>query len=61
MRILFYVVQILDGFETTSNNAKGLMPDYISNTGFSNVQELSYINTKIESYCYYKGLKMNSS
>ncbi|MGC1203529.1 MAG: class I SAM-dependent methyltransferase [Flavobacteriaceae bacterium] len=60
MRILFYIVQILDGFKTTSDNVKGLMPDYIVNTGFYNVQELSYINTKIGSYCYYKGYKSYS-
>tara|TARA_R110002050_G_scaffold200990_1_gene336051 strand:- start:500 stop:1159 length:660 start_codon:yes stop_codon:yes gene_type:complete len=57
MRTLFYVVQILDGFETTSDNVKGLIPHFISTAGFSNVQELSHINTKIGSYCYYKGLK----
>lgn len=61
MRILFYVVQILDGFKTTSDNVKGLMPDYISSAGFYEVQELSHINTKIGSYCYYKGSKINSN
>lgn len=57
MRILFYVVQILDGFETTSDNVKGFMIDYIIDAGFSQVKELSYINTKVGSYCYYKGTK----
>lgn len=57
MRILFYIVQILDGFKTTKDNVNGLMPDYMIKMGFKNVLELSYINTKIGSYCYYKGNK----
>lgn len=36
MRILFYPVQILDGFKTTSDNVKGMMPDYIKECGFVN-------------------------
>lgn len=57
MRILFYIVQLLDGFKTTTDNVKGLIPDYMLNAGFEDVQELSFINTKIGSYCYYKGKK----
>ena len=57
MRMRFYIVQLLDGFKTTADNMKGLIPDYMINAGFKNVQELSFINTKIGSYCYYKGTK----
>lgn len=57
MRVLFYVVQILDGFHTTADNVKGLLPDYMAKAGFRNVTELDYINTKIGSYCYYLGTK----
>jgi len=57
MRLLFYIVQILDGFETTSDNVKGLMIDFMIDTGFSEVNELGYTNTKVGSYCYYKGIK----
>ncbi|WP_211047391.1 class I SAM-dependent methyltransferase [Lutibacter sp. B1] len=57
MRIRFYIVQLLDGFKTTKDNVEGLIPNYMINAGFKNVEELSYINTKIGSYCYYKGNK----
>lgn len=57
MRMRFYIVQLLDGFKTTADNMKGLIPDYMISVGFKDVQELSFINTKIGSYCYYKGIK----
>lgn len=57
MRISFYLVQMLDGFKTTSDNVNGLMPEYMINAGFKNVTEIDYINTKIGSYCYYIGVK----
>ena len=37
MRLLYYPVQILDGFETTTDNVNGLLPSYISKGGFNNV------------------------
>lgn len=53
MRWLFYLVQILDGFKTTTDNVKGLLPGFMANAGFKNVTEVDYINTKIGTYCYY--------
>lgn len=57
MRIAFYTVQLLDGFKTTTANVKGLLPDYIREAGFSDVQETAFINTRIGSFCYYEGIK----
>ena len=48
---------MLDGFKTTSDNVNGLMPEYMKKSGFKNVSEIDYINTKIGSYCYYTGVK----
>lgn len=56
-RMLFYIVQILDGFKTTQENVEGLLPQYMIDCGFEKVQELEYINTKIGTYCYYIGHK----
>lgn len=53
IRFLFYAVQLLDGFKTTNDNVKGLMPQFISDTGFQNVSEVDFINTKIGTYSYY--------
>ena len=38
MRSLFFFVQLLDGFKTTSDNVKGLLPSYIENAGFKKVE-----------------------
>lgn len=38
MRSLFLFVQLLDGFETTNDNVKGLLPSYIENAGFKKVE-----------------------
>lgn len=61
MRVLFYTVQLLDGFKTTSDNVNGLIPHYMQQAGFENVEELSFINTRIGSFCYYKGKKSIST
>lgn len=57
MRIAFYLVQLLDGFKTTHDNVKGKIPEYMQAAGFAEVSEPDYINTKIGSFCYYKGVK----
>ena len=57
MRLFFYLVQLLDGFKTTTDNVNGLMIKYITDAGFKNVEEISYINTSIGTYSYYKAYK----
>ncbi len=57
MRFTFYFVQIFDGFKTTNDNVKGLLPKFIKQAGFSNVTETNFINTKIGTYSYYKATK----
>jgi ubiquinone/menaquinone biosynthesis C-methylase UbiE len=57
MRFSFYAVQLLDGFKTTNDNVKGLMPKIIADAGFQNVSEVDYINTKIGTYSYYTAIK----
>ena len=60
MRTMFYMVQILDGFATTADNVKGLIPDFMLRAGFEDVAEVGHVNTKIGSYCYYQGKKPSS-
>lgn len=38
MRSAFLGVQMLDGFKTTTDNVRGLLPKYISQAGFQDVQ-----------------------
>ena len=57
MRFSFYLVQLLDGFKTTTDNVNGLMIKYITDAGFKNAREVDYINTSIGTYSYYKAEK----
>ncbi|UJR19043.1 hypothetical protein I4U23_022174 [Adineta vaga] len=57
MRFAFYFIQILDGFKTTNDNINGLLPKYMEQVGFKNVNEIDFINTKIGTYSYYKAIK----
>lgn len=57
--VFFYLVQLLDGLKTTTDNVNGLMIKYITDAGFKNVQEVDYINTSIGTYSYYKAEKIN--
>ncbi len=57
MRIAFLLVQILDGFKTTDDNVKGYLPELIKQSGFKDVREVDFINTKIGTYSYYSAVK----
>ncbi|WP_284653186.1 class I SAM-dependent methyltransferase [Flavobacterium terrisoli] len=57
MRFSFYVVQLLDGFKTTTDNVNGLLTKYISDAGFKEISEIDFINTSIGTYSYYKAYK----
>lgn len=58
MRYSFYAVQLLDGFKTTNDNVNGLMPQFISDAGFQDVEEEDFINTMIGTYSYYTAIKL---
>lgn len=57
MRFSFYAVQLLDGFKTTNDNVNGLLPQFISDAGFLDVEEEDFINTRIGTYSYYTAIK----
>lgn len=45
MRILFFLVQLLDGFTTTTDNVKGVLPELMRDAGFAEVREVDHFNT----------------
>lgn len=45
MRGASYMIQLLDGFETTTDNFNGLLPKLITDAGFSFVKETNYFNS----------------
>lgn len=53
----FYLVQLLDGFETTTDNRKGLMPEIMESAKFKNVQQIDVVDTKIGTLRYTIGTK----
>ncbi len=57
MRLGYGLVQIIDGFETTADNVRGLIPAYIEEAGFHDVREADFINTSLGTFSYYKAVK----
>ena len=45
MRGLFYLVQLLDGFETTEDNVRGRLVEYMEQAGAREYQEHALFNT----------------
>lgn len=57
VRVLFLIVQFLDGFTTTKDNVKGLLPEYIKSAGFRGTIELNRFPTVLGSISIYKAKK----
>lgn len=45
MRMAFLPVQMLDGFRTTADNVKGLLPGLLSTAGFEDIQQTVHYST----------------
>lgn len=45
MRLAFYVVQLLDGFKTTTENVQGRLPEIFQQAGFLNIRESGKVDT----------------
>lgn len=45
MRGASYLIQFLDGFETTADNFNGLLPKLITDAGFTFVEETVHFNS----------------
>jgi ubiquinone/menaquinone biosynthesis C-methylase UbiE len=57
MRLLFHIVQLLDGYKTTNDNVKGLIPVLLSNEGFKQVKNRQYFNTVLGTVQLYSTIK----
>jgi len=58
MRIAFLPVQLLDGFETTSDNVKGLLPELFLNAGFSEIQQTAKYTAQFGTFLLHKLIKI---
>jgi len=54
MRGAFLVVQLLDSFETTSDNVKGKLLRHMQQAGFKKVEEIIRFATLFGTICFYK-------
>ena len=57
MRILFYIVQFLDGFKTTKGNVNGILPDLMKKAGFIDVNIKEEISTMLGTMTIYRAIK----
>jgi ubiquinone/menaquinone biosynthesis C-methylase UbiE len=57
MRAAFLVVQLIDGFATTTDNVNGLLPTFIAESGFDNVQQIASYSTVCGTLSLYQAIK----
>lgn len=57
MRVLFCLVQSLDGYENTQPNADGVLPTLMAEAGFTQVQVLDVIPTATGSISLYRAVR----
>lgn len=59
MRLAFYLVQFLDGFKTTNDNVRGLLPTYMKDANFNNIRISKTYNTVFGTLSLYHASKLN--
>jgi ubiquinone/menaquinone biosynthesis C-methylase UbiE len=57
MRLAFCLVQLLDGFKTTTDNVNGLLPEFFSTAGLKAVQETARYATMFGTMALYRARK----
>lgn len=57
MRAAYYAIQLLDGFENTADNVKGLLPELIRGAGFTGVVETRRFSTMWGTLSLYRAVK----
>ncbi|MDX6278650.1 MAG: hypothetical protein QOJ72_2778, partial [Nocardioidaceae bacterium] len=53
MRLAFRIVQLADGFRNTKPNADGILPELMSDAGFTDVREVAVVRTVTGSISVY--------
>lgn len=57
MQALFFLIRSLDGLNNTRDNAKGLIPNYLTAAGLVDARETGYFNTAFGTVCLYSARK----
>lgn len=58
MRVLFLIVQFLDGFETTTDSVNGLLPHHLATAGFKEISNTKNYSTILGTLSLYKAEKL---
>ena len=56
-RFAYLSVQLTDGFNTTTDNVLGRMPDFLTTAGFADVETSREYTTSFGTFAFYKGRK----
>ena len=59
-RLAFYIVQLLDGFETTRDSVEGSLPTLMKETGFASVDHSGFVSTPLGTVRLFQAKKRNS-
>lgn len=57
MRAAYYAIQLLDGFDNTADNVKGLLPELMRDAGFTGVAEPRRFSTMWGTLSLYRAVK----
>jgi len=57
MRVLFLIVQMLDGFATTKDNVAGRLPEFLRASGFKEVEETQRFSTVLGTLALYRATR----
>ena len=57
MRAAFVIVQLIDGFATTTDNVQGRLPDFMREAGFADARESQRLRTPLGTIALYRGLR----
>ncbi len=60
MRLVFVGVQLLDGFATTTDNVRGLLPDLLGLAGFENAETTNSYSTLLGTLSLYSARKRST-
>lgn len=59
MRVAFYAIQLLDGFDTTNDSIRSTIPDHLRVAGFDDVRELRHLDTAFGTVRFWTGARAN--
>jgi hypothetical protein len=57
MRTAYFAIQVLDGFDNTADNVKGLLPEFMRTAGFTAVAETQRFSTMWGTLSLYRAAK----